>query len=67
VQHRLRIRGAFRDEIASLIETRGLKPLFVDEQADGTVSFCFGEVDETILFSLLQAVPPNAFALQARM
>jgi hypothetical protein len=67
VRHRLRIRGAFRNEIAKLIESRGLEPLFVDERTDGTVSFWFGEVDETSLFSLLQDVPKEAFVLQAKM
>jgi hypothetical protein len=53
--------------VAEIIAERGIAPLFVEERGDATVSFWLGEIDDDALFNLLEAIPGDAFALQARM
>lgn len=61
---RIRVKAEHGLDAAAAFEREGLTPIYVDQRADGDVSFWFGKLADSDLLRACEAIPSEWYALK---
>ena len=61
---RIRVRPKNADEAAKLFKRSGFQPIYVENRADGDISFWFGKASDDEKYRLFSSIPREFYAIQ---
>jgi hypothetical protein len=64
VGSRIRVKPEHADAAAAVFDREGLSPIYVEQRADGAVSFWFGKLADADLFRAADAIPREWYAVR---